>query len=114
MRVTSSFWVGAYVRRCHAEGAFATVARKGAAEAGTIFVKVDRLDGTADLYAPAPQALVEAGAPLDRRFEKVLAAVPGAEVEARISRELKFDSDLWVIEIEDRKGRSFLDLTEGS
>ena len=24
MRVVSSFWVGAYVRRCHAVGAFAT------------------------------------------------------------------------------------------
>jgi len=114
VRVISSFWVGAYVRRCHSAGAYATVARKGAAEAGAIFVKVDRLDGTADFYAPAPQALVETGAPLDRRFEKRLSAVPAAEVEARIASELRFDSDLWVVEVEDRAGRAFLDLAAGT
>jgi hypothetical protein len=114
VRVVSSFWVGAYVRRCHGEGAYATVARKGATEAGAIFVVVDRLDGTCDLYAPAPQALVETDAAVDRRFEKVLSGVPGTEVKDRIAREVRFDSDLWVVEIEDRQGRSFLDLAEGS
>jgi len=114
MRVVSSFWVGAYVRRCNAVGAYATVARKGAMEAGAIFVVIDRLDGTCDLYAPAPQAFFDAGEPLDRQFEKVLSGAPGAEVRDRIAREVRFDPDLWVIEIEDRQGRAFLDLAGGS
>lgn len=114
MRVVSSFWVGAHVRRCHAVGAFATVARKGATEAGAIFVVVDRLDGTADLYAPAPQALVDTDQPLDRQFEKVLSGVPANEARDRIEREVRFDPDLWVVEIEDRQGRAFLDLATGS
>ena len=59
MRVTSSLWVGAYVRRCFGAGAFAAVARRGAEEAGAIFVIVDRLNGTADLYGPAPQAVFD-------------------------------------------------------
>jgi hypothetical protein len=46
MRLKSNIWVSAYVRRCDVEGAFAAVRRKGAEEAGAIFVKVNRLDGT--------------------------------------------------------------------
>ena len=55
MRLTSDMWVAAYVRRCNVEGVFAAVRRRGAKEAGAIFIKVTRLDGTADLYGPAPQ-----------------------------------------------------------
>ncbi len=109
MRVTSSLWVGAYVRRCFSEGAFAAVARRGAEEAGAIFVIVDRLGGTADLYAPAPQASFEELRPSERLFQLVAAAEPLAEVNARVAREARFDSDLWVIAVEDRDGRAFLD-----
>jgi hypothetical protein len=35
--------------------------------------------------------------------------VAEADAEARIAREIKFDSDVWVIEVEDRAGRHFLD-----
>ena len=111
MRLKSAIWVAAYVRRCHLEGAFAVVRRRGAEEAGAIFVKVSRLDGTAMLYAPAPQSVFEDARPDERRFASALAesANSEAEVEARIVRELKFDSDLWLIEVEDREGRHFLD-----
>lgn len=88
----------------------AVLRRRGATEAGAIFVKVDRLDGTASLYAPAPQALVEGGGP--RRFTPILVDVPAAEVEARMGREGRFDSDYWLVEIESRTGAHFLDLAD--
>lgn len=115
MRLKSAIWVAAYVRRCHMEGAFAVVRRRGAEEAGAIFVKVSRLDGTAMLYAPAPQSVFEDARPDERRFVSALAESTNseAEVEARIAREMKFDSDLWLIEVEDREGRHFLDLAKG-
>ena len=56
MRLRADFWVSAYLRRCALEGAVAVLRRRGAAEAGAIFVKVDRLDGAAALYGPAPQS----------------------------------------------------------
>jgi hypothetical protein len=114
LRVKSAIWVAAYVRRCHVEGAFAVVRRRGAEEAGAIFVKVSKLDGSAELYAPAPQSVFEDARPDDRRFVSALPAQQGseAEVEARIARELKFDSDLWLVEVEDRAGRHFLDLAK--
>jgi hypothetical protein len=39
--------------------------------------------------------------------------MPVADAEDRIRRELNFDSDLWLIEVEDREGRDFLDRMEG-
>ncbi|MGB6656891.1 MAG: DUF1491 family protein, partial [Methylovirgula sp.] len=50
MRIRSDFWVAAYLRRCATAGVTAVLRRRGAAEAGAIFVKVDRLDGSAALY----------------------------------------------------------------
>ena len=49
VRLKSGIWVAAYLRRCNIEGAFAAVRRRGAEEAGAIFIKVNRLDGTAML-----------------------------------------------------------------
>jgi hypothetical protein len=111
MRLTSDFFVSALLRRCAAEGVVAVLRRRGAAEAGAIFVKVDRLDGRARLYGPAPQTAL-AGREGERLFHRLHADedVDPADAEARIAREIRFDSDLWLVEIEDRAGRSFLDL----
>ena len=111
MRLKSAIWVAAYVRRCNVEGVFAAVRKRGAEEAGAIFIKVNRLDGTADLYGPAPQSEFAQAHPTDRAFNRSLAGQPAPEdkVEERIGRELRYDPDAWVIEIEDRAGRHFLD-----
>ena len=112
-RLRSDFWVAAHLRRCATEGVDAVLRRRGAAEAGAIFVKVDRLDGRASLYGPAPQYLVEEAAS-ERLFAPVLVEVPAVQIEDRMRRELKFDSDLWLMEIEDRAGRHFLPLARDS
>ena len=112
MRLKSAIWVAAYVRRCHLEGAFAVIRRRGAEEAGAIFVKISRLDGSAALYGPAPQSAFDEARPIERRFVSSLAGsfVEDAKAEAHIARQREFDPDLWVIEVEDRAGRHFLDL----
>ena len=111
MRLKSGIWASAYLRRCQTEGAFAAVRRRGAEEAGAIFVKLNRLDGTADLYGPAPQATFEDSHPADRAFTPCLRVQPApeADVEAYLVRQIRFDSDLWIVEVEDRAGRHFLD-----
>ena len=58
MRLKSGIWVAAYLRRCNIEGAAAVVRRRGANEAGAIFIKINKLDGAAVLYGPAPQTRV--------------------------------------------------------
>jgi hypothetical protein len=111
MRLKSAIWVAAYLRRCNHEGVFAAVRRRGAEEAGAIFIKVNRLDGTAELFGPAPQSAFEEAHPTDRAFNRSLKEQPSpeAKVEERIAREIGFDPDAWVIEIEDRAGRHFLE-----
>jgi hypothetical protein len=111
MRLKSGFWVAAYVRRCEGAGAYGVVRRRGADEAGAIFIKVNRLDGTADLYGPAPQTAFGDARPADRAFVACLkvSPAPEAEVEQRLSREINFDPDVWIVEIEDRQGRHFID-----
>ena len=91
MRLKSAIWVAAYIRRCHVEGAFAAVRRRGAEEAGAIFVKVNRLDGTAELFGPAPQSEFDTARPADRLFSRCLAdaATAEAKVEERLARELR-------------------------
>jgi len=111
MRLKSGLWVAAYIRRCNVEGLFAAVRRRGAEEAGAIFIKVNRLDGTADLYGPAPQSAFAEQSPTDRVFSAALNTMPTAEehVEAYLAKQVRFDPDVWIIESEDRAGRHFLD-----
>ena len=109
-RLTSEFWVSAYLRQSGLDGLVAVLRRRGAREAGAIFVKLDRLDGTAALYGPAPQSLAEDDG--ERRFQLLIDADPLA-VEDRVDRELRFDSDLWLVEIENRAGDPRLPLAEG-
>ncbi|GGH13716.1 hypothetical protein GCM10007036_12520 [Alsobacter metallidurans] len=113
MRLRSDIFVSAYIRRCAVEGAPAVLRRRGAAEAGSVFVKIDRLDGTCALFGPAPQSSFGEGEG-ERRFAR-LHPEPFVEIptaEARLAREIKFDSDLWIIEVEDRAGLPRLDLVE--
>lgn len=111
MRLKSAIWVAAYIRRCNIEGAFAAVRRRGAEEAGAIFIVLNRLDGTADLYGPAPQAVFDQARPADRAFSAILKQrpAPEADVNARLAREIDFDPDVWIVEVEDKAGRHFLD-----
>lgn len=111
-RLRSDFWVSAHLRRLGIEGIAAVQRRRGAPEAGAVFVKVDRLDGSADLYGPAPQSLVEADSADERRFVGLMIEASPADVETRIGKEVRFDSDLWIIEIDDRAARHRLDLAE--
>jgi hypothetical protein len=109
MRLKSELWVKAYIRRCHVEGADALLVRRGDADAGAIYIKVSRLDGTALLFGPAPAGLEEARE--DRRWQPCLGPEPPAEADADayLARQTSFDADIWIVAVEDRAGRHFLD-----
>ena len=108
MRLKSEIWVKAYIRRCAVAGAAAVVVKHGDDDAGAIYIRISRLDGQAALFGPAPTGL--SGADFDRRWVSLLGEgfVSEAEVHNYLEREARFDSDLWVVEVEDRQGRHLL------
>jgi hypothetical protein len=109
MRIKAHIWIGAYIRRLGAEFIPAVVARKGDADAGAIYIKIATLDGNARVLRPAIAGWDAAAT--DRSWSPVF---NGESVEERkaddyLARQAEFDSDMWVIEIEDREGRHGLD-----
>jgi hypothetical protein len=109
MRLKSELWVKAYIRRCLLEGASAVLARRGDADAGAIYIKVSRLDGTALLFGPAPAGLDEARE--ERQWVPCLDRAPAAEADADayLARQIAFDPDIWIVAVDDGSGRHFLD-----
>jgi len=99
------------LRSCHTEGICSAVRRRGAEEAGAVFVKIALLDGKAMLYVPAPQAVYDESRPIERIFMPTSTEpMPEASVEERLVKEVRFDPDAWIVETEDRAGRHLLDL----
>jgi hypothetical protein len=87
--------------------------RRGAAEAGAIFVKVDRLDGHSALFEPAPQSMAAESEPgVERLFARAHEPewIESGEADKRLARQVAFDPDLWIVDVEDPEGRVWLDL----
>ncbi|MEO0774434.1 MAG: DUF1491 family protein [Pseudomonadota bacterium] len=102
-RLTSAFWVHAYLARLRMSGIPAFVTSHGDDTAGAILVKLNTLNGQAKVFQRGFDLLS------DTRSWDVLADGPEADVDAAITRQRGFDPDLWVIEVEDRAGRHMLD-----
>lgn len=100
MRVTSDFWVSALTRRVQNEGGFAAVIRRGATEAGAIFLVSRSRLGELSLFGPAPQADYDEARPSERLFVLLVKAGSQAEVDAKLEREMRFDPDIWIVELE--------------
>ncbi len=107
MNISSDFWVGALVRRVEQGGAFAFIAHKGHAQFGSVIVKVLNLR-TRNAYAlrEAQSGTGESGA--ETVWMRPLETVDEPDIDAYIARQLRYDPDLWVVEIEDVEGRHFL------
>jgi len=104
-RLKSDIWVQALVLRCRAEAVHALVAQRGDKIAGAILVRVNRLDGTADVYQAVRNGL---GEQIWIRGTGT-APVEDAKADTFVKRQMGFDPDVWVVEIDDRLGRHFLE-----
>lgn len=107
MRIKSELWVKAFLRRAAVAGSPGVVVRRGDADAGIILIKIARLDGTADLYGPAPAGFASDDG--ERRWMALAERTAESEVDARLATEVRLDGDTWIVEIEDVQGRHFLD-----
>jgi hypothetical protein len=103
MRLKSEIWVHALLRRTFVEGRYGAVLRKGSAEAGAVYVVINKLDGTIRVLGPPPgPAIDEEG---ERLFADIVPKVTAMEeLNAFTTRMARIDPDFWVVEIEDREG----------
>jgi hypothetical protein len=102
-RLAAGVWVSAYLTRLRLADIPAYVTAKGDAEAGAVVVKVALLDGSARAYERRSDLMTGARAWI------LLAEGTEVEVDALLARARSRDPDLWVIELEDRQGRTLLD-----
>ncbi|MBB3711212.1 hypothetical protein FHS00_000774 [Limimaricola variabilis] len=102
-RLATGIWVSAYLARLRLHDIPAFVTAKGDETAGAVLVKSNTLDGQGRLFQRSLDLMTGARAWI------TLAEGEEAEVDASIERQRRFDPDLWVIEVEDRQGRTLLD-----
>lgn len=102
-RLSTHVWIGAYLTRLRLNDIPAFVVAKGDETAGAVLVKLNRLDGTATAYQREFNLLE------DTRMWAVLCEGEERDVDAQLRKQREFDPDLWIIEVEDRQGRSLLE-----
>lgn len=102
-RLTSGLWVAAYLARLRLADIPAFVVRRGEDSAGAVVVKSSPLDGTARAFQRSFDPMT------GERLWVVLAEGAEADVDAVLARARSRDPDLWLIEVEDRAGRTLLD-----
>ena len=102
-RLTADMWVSAYLARLRGRAIPAFLTGKGDPTAGAVVVKTARMDGTARLRQRSFDPMS------GERVWMTLSEGAEAEVDEAVRRQRSFDPDLWVVEIEDPKGRDLLD-----
>ena len=76
-------------------------------------MKIDHLNGRATLYGPAPQsAAAEAKPGVERIFARAHREewIGSGAADERLEREVAFDPDLWIVEVENGAEGAWLDL----
>jgi hypothetical protein len=100
-RIKASIWIAAQIRVCNLNAMQAVVRRRGDPDAGSLLIRLDRLNGSSELLSQSRDAQGT------RVWLKASGAEPmaDADVEAYIQRRIERDPDIWVLEIEDRDNR---------
>ena len=101
-RLKTELFVQAGIRYCESILVTAMLRRQGDSEAGAIFVKVARLDGTSSLFTRTP-SFIE-----DVKWQSCTGDgwLPDEKIEERLVKEIKIDPDIWIIEIENPRGEN--------
>ncbi|CAK0777669.1 DUF1491 family protein [uncultured Gammaproteobacteria bacterium] len=105
-RLPTDLWVSAHIRAADGQGVPMVVVRRGDRGRGVVLLKVNRLDGFCWVLTQV------------RHSGKLVwtrgtgpEPIPEAEADRYVERQISYDPDLWVIEVEDRQGRHWFEGT---
>lgn len=103
-RLPTELWVMGHIRAANSQGVPMMLVRKGDTSRGTVLLKLNRLDGRFVVLSQV------------RRDERLVWSratgpepVDEAAADACIARQVKYDPDVWVVEVEDRQGRHWFE-----
>jgi hypothetical protein len=108
MALKSKIWVKGHLRACFVAGLSGVVARRGAEEAGAVYVQVFVAPDRVILRAPAPGPAFHAQGHRSWSFPLGKAPVTPAEARAYLDRQIAFDPDIWIVDIDDPAGTGLL------
>tara|TARA_A100001015_G_scaffold317070_1_gene433022 strand:+ start:158 stop:496 length:339 start_codon:yes stop_codon:yes gene_type:complete len=105
IRIKTEIWIKAHLRVCDRNLLPAVIRRRGDPDAGSILIKLDRLDGTCVILTrcqtvDGEQAWVKA-------FGKLTSL--DIDGEAYIAKQIALDPDIWLLEIEDPNAKYEID-----
>jgi hypothetical protein len=107
-RLRTVLWVEAQMILCSQRNQPVYIKKKGDPDAGVIFLHLNKLDGTNELFTPI------------REIEGILNWLPvgekgrlnDIEIDEYLAKQEAFDPDIWIIEVEDPKDKfCFIDKT---
>lgn len=103
-RLKAGIFVRALIRRAEVAGAAAYVVKKGSEEAGAVLLKIAPLDGSCVVLSQARRGEGELVwvKPLGDKIDEAAAST-------WFEKQIRYDPDLWIVEIEDREARAFVD-----
>lgn len=105
----TSIWVSALIKRAEIGGAFAHIIHKGDADFGSALIKIVISRQEAKLLTPSRDGKGDLiWVDLSTQITKNTTIGLEASIDEYIKKRISQDSDLWVVEIEDTKGRDFL------
>jgi len=100
MGLTTGLWVSAQIRLCDRAFIPAAVVRRGDPDVGTVLLKINRFEAGVTVFTQT--STLEDEPAWSRGTGPT--PVTEADADAYIARQVARDPDLWVLEIEDRKG----------
>ena len=101
-RLSSDAWVSSYRQHLQLEGIPIYILKKGNSISGSILIKVSMSGGIAKIYHSVLDA--EGNSNWD-----VLIEGSHEKIDNNLERQISFDGDLWLLEVEEKEGKCLLD-----
>ena len=101
----TEIWIKAQIRLCDINFISAMVTRRGDSDAGAILLKLNRLGAGVEILCQTRD--IEGNHAWMRGTGKDL--ISETEAEVYIEKQIQYDPDIWVLEIEDPKHQYIID-----